>query len=128
MSTQVIGRKGSVAKSLSGEFTAEGAIQSDKALGTHSGIGVDLEVLSEHGIPVFATSYDPRAIGHHLGADDDGGTFGGERGRPLWGLLVLFHDELVMCYVLCPRWTCNITPFPSHCQYPILGILLVKSL
>ena len=24
--------------------------------------------------------------------------------------------------------TCNITPFPSHCQYPILGILLVKFL
>ena len=24
--------------------------------------------------------------------------------------------------------TCNITPFPPHCQYPILGILLVKSL
>ena len=24
--------------------------------------------------------------------------------------------------------TCNITPFSPHCQYPILGILLIKSL
>ena len=96
MATQVIGGEGGVAQGLSGEFAAEGAIQSDKALGTHSGIGVELEVLSEHGIPVFATSYDPRAIGHHLWADDNGGAFGGERGRPLWGLVVLFHDELMM--------------------------------
>ena len=97
MATQVIGGEGGVAQGLSGEFAAEGAIQSDEALGTHSGIGVELEVLGEHSIPVFATSHDPRAIGHHLGANDDGGAFGGERGRPLWGLFLLFHDELVMC-------------------------------
>ena len=96
MATQVIGGKGGVAQGLSGEFATEGAIQSDKALGTHSGIGVELEVLSEHGIPVFATSYDPRAIGHHLWADDNGGAFGGELGAPLEVLFLLFHDELVM--------------------------------
>lgn len=92
----MVGGKGGVAKSLSGELTAEGAIEGNKPLGSRRGIGVDLEVLSEHGIPVFATSYDPRAIGHHLWADDNGGAFGGELGAPLEVLFLLFHDELVM--------------------------------
>ena len=97
VTVEVIGSKGGVAKSALGEVAAEGAVEGNEALGTMVGVFVDLKVLRQDGVPVLATCDDHRAVGGVLTSDDDGGTFGGERGRPLWGLLILFHDELVMC-------------------------------
>ena len=77
VAVEVVGGKGGVAKSALGEVAAEGAVESNEALGTMVGVFVDLKVLRQDGVPVLTTCDDHRAVGGVLASDDDGGTFGG---------------------------------------------------
>ena len=77
-----------------GEVAAEGAVESNEALGTMFGVFVDLKVLRQDGVPVLATCDDHRAVGGVLASDDDGGAFGGVVRVGLLWLGLLSHDSL----------------------------------
>ncbi len=78
-----------VAETLAGQRATEFAVEGDELSGAVVRVVKHLEVLALEGIEVLGAGKDARAIGHHLFAHDDSGTFRRQLSRHILLLHIL---------------------------------------